>query len=215
MVPSRTIHLFKPSSWAFTHYHNLRRDRDLLNTSTYQVIGPGEISEEDLLRITELYRALYLGKYTPFNPQYNERFFSLVVRGDFFVFRALKDEQVDAFVAYYLDDHGVTASLIGYDTTLPIGRGLYRQAFALFFREVGQRGEVLNLSAGAASFKEMRGSIPCVEYYAVFDSHLPFYRRIAWHLAWAGGLFQHATVWRWNRNKSRQARTASLRNLPG
>jgi hypothetical protein len=47
--------------------------------------------------------------------------------------------------------------------------GLYRQAFALFINEAVQRRQIMNLSAGAGSFKMLRGVAPYIQYDAVSD----------------------------------------------
>ncbi|MFM8879783.1 MAG: GNAT family N-acetyltransferase, partial [Verrucomicrobiota bacterium] len=43
--------------------------------------------------------------------------------------------------------------------------------------------QLLNYSSGAGDFKRRRGSIPTVEYNAVYDRHLPGNRRMAFRTA--------------------------------
>jgi hypothetical protein len=42
-----------------------------------------------------------------------------------------------------------------------------------------EQGQDVNLSAGAASFKRLRGGRPVIEYSAVYDRHLSPGRRLA------------------------------------
>jgi hypothetical protein len=210
MVPSRIVYLRAPSE-SVSKSDDVRRDERLVQSSPYRIITNDEITGDDVARITQLFRTLYLDKYTPLNPQFNERFFALVIKENVMPFLALKKDRIDAFSAYYVDNQIVTASLIGYDTSLPIEFGLYRQAMALFVRFAEEQGQVLNLSAGAGSFKSLRGGVPCVEYFAVFDRHLPYYRRAGWDAALASGLFQHWKAWSWKHSKPSHAqRAASL-----
>jgi hypothetical protein len=189
MVASRTVYLVDPSKDACTKNENVRRDRILLNKSGYEIVSNGDLDEKDIGRMTSLYRNLYLKKHPRLNPQFNKRFFSLVLRENIFTFKALKKEgRIDAFVSYYAQDGVVTGSLIGYDLELPQKLGLYRQAFSIFM-VVGAE-HILNLSAGAGLFKIFRGARPCIEYDAVYDSHLPYNRRLAWSCIQAGGIFQ-------------------------
>jgi hypothetical protein len=150
--------------------------------------------------MTELYQKLYLKKHTPLNLQLNERYFSLALKAKIFTTKALKkDKQVDAFVCWYSNGGLMTASLLGYDTDLPSELGLYRQAFAIVMTEASDLGMPLHMSGGAGSFKILRGGAPCVEYDAVYARHLPYSRHLGWYCVWAGGMFQHAQVWRWTR----------------
>jgi hypothetical protein len=197
MIPSRIVYLFDPSNSLPTIHSNLVRDAALLKNSPYQVIGDNDITEDDIPRITELYQKLYLKKYTLLNLQLNEAYFSLMLRGRTFTTRVLKrDNRIDAFICWHNTGGFMTASLIGYDTDLPVELGLYRKAFAIVITAASDQGKILHLSGGAGSFKMLRGCTPHVEYISVYARHLPFYRRLGWYCAWAGGIFQHAQVQR-------------------
>ena len=74
----------------------------------------------------------------------------------------------------------MTASLIGYDLTLPLELGLYRMSVALMISEAAKRKMLLQLSAGAGEFKMLRGAVRVQEYDAVYDAHLPIQRRLPW-----------------------------------
>jgi hypothetical protein len=73
----------------------------------------------------------------------------------------------------------MTAFVMGYDIEMPQELGLYRQAFVLFLNEARRRRQIVNLSAGAGSFKAFRGAVPHIEYDAVYDRHLPYDRQLA------------------------------------
>ena len=45
------------------------------------------------------------------------------------------------------------------------------------------RGTLLHVSGGAGRFKTLRGAFPVREFDAVFDAHLPPWRRLPWRLA--------------------------------
>lgn len=189
MIASRTVYVVDSSNGGYAKNENVRRDAILLNKSGYEMLSNEDLDEKDIARMTKLYRNLYLKKHPRLNPQFNEKFFSLVLRENIFTFKVLKKEgRIDAFVSYYAQDGVVTGSLVGYDLELPQKLGMYRQAFSILI--AAGAGHVLNLSAGAGLFKIFRGAQPCIEYDAVYDSHLSYTRRLAWSCIQAGGIFQ-------------------------
>jgi SAM-dependent methyltransferase len=131
--------------------------------------------------MAELFSSLYLGKHSRLNTAFTPRFFAVTLAAGVFEYRAFRaDGKVDAFVAFYIRDRTMTASLLGYDLKLPRSLGLYRLCLATTLAEAASQGLRLNLSAAAASFKRSRGGVPVDEYDAVYDRHLPWTRRAAW-----------------------------------
>ena len=67
-----------------------------------------------------LYRDLYLGKYSPLNPQYNADYFTLTLKEGFLTYRAfVEDGRLDAFVSYFVEDELMTSSLLAHDRNRP------------------------------------------------------------------------------------------------
>ena len=153
----------------------------MLEKGLYEIVDTDQLNEADILPITELYRALYLRKYSFFNPQLNEKFFQHTLKERIFRFKALrKNGRIDAFISYYVKNGVMTGAFIGHDTRLPEELGLYRQTIALNMAEAEKSGMLLHLSAGAGAFKIFRSAVPCIEFDAVYYDHLPFQRRLAW-----------------------------------
>jgi len=50
----------------------------------------------------------------------------------------------------------------------------------VLFNIARENGHLLNESSGAAQFKRNRGGFAAIEYSAVYDQHLPWYRRLCW-----------------------------------
>ena len=195
MVKSRVVHLLDPSDERPLNRNNVKSDMQLLKRTPYEIVSSGGILDSEIPRLTELYRSLYLDKHCHLNPQLNTKFFSLTVRKNILTYRALRKEgRIDAFVNYFIGDGVLTGAFAGYDRTLPQKLGLYRQLVAIVISEARKRGLLVNLSAGAGIFKELRGAFPVVEFDAVYDRHLPPRRRLAWSLvrmegqAWSLGL---------------------------
>jgi hypothetical protein len=181
MLRSRRICILDPAGLAYRRARNVRRDLKLVEKGSYEVVDTDGLTSTDVLRMTELYRGLYLNEYSFLNPQLTEHFFQLTMERRILAFKALRrDGRIDAFSCYYVDKGIMTALFLGYDTKLPGEVGLYRQIIALTMAEAEREGLLLHLSAGVDHFKILRGAIPWVEFDAVYYAHLPRRRRLAW-----------------------------------
>ena len=75
--------------------------------------------------------------------------------------------------------------------------GLYRRLMALYVKRGLERKLLLNLSAGAGEFKELRGALGTVEYDVVYDGHLGIHRRMPWRVL--GRIFTETRVRKFER----------------
>lgn len=183
LVKSRRVYLLDPTSERFRNSANAGLDLRLLARSEYEVIGGANIGAAEMPRLAQLYRSLYLDKYSQLNPALTEDFFAITVPAKTLRYRALKrGGRIDGFVAFFETSGVLTGVYIGHDRSLPLELGLYRQLIAILIAEARDRGVLLNLSGGAGEFKQLRGAVPVVEYDAVYDRHLPPRRRLAWWL---------------------------------
>lgn len=187
LMTARIIHHFDARRGDLVQTSTLRRDRkEFGRDERYRWVSPWEIETSDAGRIAQLYRRLYLEKHSRLNPQYDEPFVRAAIRDHWLEFHGLRDRNgtlVGILGFFTLDDRLTTVPFIGYDTSLPTEHGLYRRLFLGLHREVGSRRQLLNYSSGAGDFKRRRGSIPTVEYNAVYDRHLPGNRRMAFRTA--------------------------------
>jgi Acetyltransferase (GNAT) domain len=159
----------------------LKQDLKLLETHGYQVIDARSIAPKDIPRIVELYRLLYLQKYSFNNPQFNQYFVAMVRDRHFLELRGLyKDGKIDGILGFFIVNGVMTTPLLGYDTNLPQALGLYRMLTAWMTQEAREKGLIYHQSAGVASFKRRRGFSGAIEYTAVFHQHLPIHRRVGW-----------------------------------
>ncbi|TMV52312.1 GNAT family N-acetyltransferase [Paenibacillus mesophilus] len=188
LVPSRQIYLWRekgPQAPNAKARWLLKRDYALLEKHGYEAIGPEMLTAADMPRLAELYRALYLDKYSYYNPQFGEAFLELAHSGKLLQLHALrhtKSGRLDAVLGYYCRDGIMTTPIFGYDTSLPQVTGLYRMLSAVLLGIAGSNCHLLHESSGAAQFKRNRGAAAEIEYSAVYDRHLPFDRRASWML---------------------------------
>jgi Acetyltransferase (GNAT) domain len=181
LLRSRRVYVADAGPWVYRQHENARRDFALLKRTRYEVISDPEALAPHAERMAELFRSLYLGKHSRLNTAYNARFFAVTLTAGVFEYRAFRvDGEVVAFLAFFVHDQVMTASLVGYDLKLPQSLGLYRLCFATFLAEAASRGLRVNLSSGADEFKRLRGGVPVDEYEAVYDRHLARTRRAGW-----------------------------------
>jgi hypothetical protein len=180
-LPSRQVYLFDGRSGAFAERHNTRIDLGLLSRD-YEIVPHERIEPRDMPRFEALYRMLYLDKYSYLNPQYTAEFMRAAHETEWLRFSALRSANgsIDGVLGTFEIDGVITAPIVGYDTSAPRSKALYRRLMAIVLRETLERGLTLNLSSGAAEFKRLRGGTPAIEYTAVYDRHLSVGRRAVW-----------------------------------
>ncbi|OWA36021.1 GNAT family N-acetyltransferase [Saccharibacillus sp. O16] len=186
LVPSRQVYLYdSPDHIPSKARWLLKRDYGLLEKHGYEVIEPQGLSADDAPRLAELYKLLYLDKYSRHNPGFTPRFFEVALQEELLQLYALRSRstgRLDAVLGYYKQEGLMTTPVFGYDTALPQEIGLYRMLSAVLLKRAAEEGCLLHESAGAAQFKRNRGATAEIEYSAVYDRHLPPYRRVGWAL---------------------------------
>ncbi|WP_245517152.1 MULTISPECIES: GNAT family N-acetyltransferase [unclassified Mesorhizobium] len=181
MLAARQIYIFADRSAAPAMTKNLKRDRKQLGTTLFERVGDDDFSEADYARAEQLYNMLYLDKYTPLNPHYTARYIAEMHGRGIISLAGLRRPGGDLVAVTGLFENGgtLTQPIVGYDTGLPIGEGLYRMVMALAQDHATARGLFFNMSAGAAGFKRLRGAVAAIEYIAVYAGHLQRRRRMA------------------------------------
>lgn len=180
LIPSRQVYLFDDLANGVRQHANLQRDMHLLKSTTLLRVCDSEIRQQDYARIAELYKLLYIDKYSQLNPEYTASFMQAWHTAGLLHFYAFKSDDgvLQAIVGLFQLQGVVTAPIVGYNTALPRELGLYRLLMAAVFEHAIKNKLIVNLSAGAAHFKRLRGGKPAIEYSAVWSAHLPMRTRI-------------------------------------
>lgn len=188
LVASRQVYLFDDLPAAAARHANLKRDLHLLDRTPLARTDGGDFTTTDYDRIEALYGQLYLDKYSRLNPRYTACFVRRWHAAGLLRFTGFRDDAgaLVAIVGMFAQDGVVTAPIVGYDTALPQSLGLYRLLMASVLEAAMASDDTVNLSAGAAHFKRLRGGAPAIEYSAVLASHMPAPTRRA--VAALGGL---------------------------
>jgi hypothetical protein len=186
-IPSRQVYLFDghdgPES-AYLHRRDSRNDGRLLTHSGYEQVPGAALADADYPYLEQLYNALYLDKYCRLNPQFTANWLRAGQRDGWLKLIALRSPagRFDAVLGWIANEGILTTPVVGYDTKLPQKLGLYRLISQITLEEAARRRCMLNMSAGAAHFKRMRGGQPEIEFSLVQVSHLPRQRQRMWRI---------------------------------
>lgn len=180
-IGSRQVYIYDTSYEDWIKHNNNKNDRRIINNQKLKYI-PHQQMGDYLEEALELYRQLYLEKYSRYNPQFTIVYFKKCFQENLMHFQGYIDAngKLKSFAGLFIVGNTITSPLVGYDTKAPKKDGLYIHAIYLIMMYKFKSGKLLNLSSGASKFKRLRGGLPAMEYSVVYMQHLPFYRRIVW-----------------------------------
>jgi hypothetical protein len=175
LIPTRQVYVFRDVGRSVRAHRNLKRDFKLLRATPLRWVDGSTFSDDDFAACEALYGLLYLEKYSQLNPRYTAAFLQAWHRAGLLELSGFRDAsgQLRAVIGIFSQGALLTAPIVGYDTAWPAAAGLYRLLMAHVLSVTRERGGTLNLSAGAAHFKRLRGGEPAIEYSAVLCDHLP------------------------------------------
>lgn len=185
LIPSRQIWWVDPALASVWQHANVRRDLQLHHdqSMTWMQLNCAVATANDYTDITRLYGLLYLEKYSKLNPSYSamglEKMHALGIL-DFWLMR--QGNVVVGCLGFFTDADVLTIPIVGYDTAVSQASGLYRRLMIQALLYAKAQKKLLHWSAGAASFKRLRGAMPATEYSAVWINHLPFRQRLVWRV---------------------------------
>lgn len=181
LVPARQIWVVDDLLRDWRPRHNHDNDRRALARSGLVVEDLAHIDGADAMRIAELYRQLYVGRYSALNPMFTDRFVMLTAMTGLCHYRVAREAsgQIMAVAGMFARNGIMTPPIVGYDRARPQQEALYRIASYMFSDWALERGFALHGSAGAATFKRNRGAHGVIEYMAVHAGHLTSTRRRA------------------------------------
>ena len=181
MMPSRQIWVADDLARDWRTRHNYDNDRRLVARSPLRITDLPCVEGEDARRIAELYRMLYVGRYSPLNPILTPAFVEAAARTRMITYRVARDAEgvIMAVGGMWVRGGIMTPPVVGYDTSRPRNEGLYRIACWMFMERALEQGWRLHASAGAAHFKRQRGARGVIEWNAYYARHLTRGRRLA------------------------------------
>ncbi|BAU27730.1 acetyltransferase (GNAT) family protein [Aneurinibacillus soli] len=186
LVGSRYVYVFDPqtiSAMPSRVRNTLRRDAKQRVRHGYEVVRSDEMTIGNMERLVELYRELYIDKYSVHNPQFTPDFLEQARRTGILTLIGLhRAGQIEGVLGYFQRGGVMTTPVFGYNMSLPKETGLYRMLSSVLVEEAAANGLLLHQSAGVGAFKADRGADGVREYTAVYMNHLPRSRRLIWHI---------------------------------
>ena len=179
LMPARQIWVTDDLQRDWKKRNNTQNDRRALKKSEFVVRQPEKLEVDETRRIAELYRALYVGRYSAINPIFTPKFVQVAAETGLLQFKLVcaPDGEIVAVCGMRQAGGIGTVPFLGYDLDRPQSDGLYRIACYLASEWAMELGLRFNGSAGAAQFKTMRGARGQIEYMGVYVGHLPPMRR--------------------------------------
>lgn len=186
MIMSRYVYMYdgdKKSEFSSKVNYRHRRDRRLVQTQGFEVVSDRMLNLKEISRLLQLYQGIYIDKHTSYSPSYTDKYLSKAIQNSFLkIYSLKKDGEVAGVVGVFQRKNGMTAPFLGYDIKKNVNQ-LYGMLTQLAIDEAEQQHVVLNDGSGAGIAKLYRGMHAVPEFVAVYDRHLPFYRRLFWSLS--------------------------------
>lgn len=181
MIVSRQIYLSDTKNESIFTTRIFKSDLKLLKASQYEILSGHQLSAEDFPKVIELYKMLYIDKYSNLSPNLNANFIQLMVQQNLLSLKVLKrDKIIHGVVGYFCRNGVMTSPFFGYNQSESQHSVLYRLLSTILILEAKEKGMVLHQGAGASFYKKLRRAESHIEYMAVYHKHLPFRRRVAW-----------------------------------
>ena len=175
LIPSRQVYLYDRIRPDASEPKNLVLDLRLTGSTPLVACDAATWSSLDFERAADLYAQLYLQKYSRLNPEYSARFLAAWHENGLLELTGYRDDRgvLQAIVGLFVVEQTITAPIVGYELGELQRWSLYRLLMATVYHAAARTGHRVNLSAGAAEFKRLRGGVGTMEYSAVYAGHLP------------------------------------------
>lgn len=182
-ILSRQVYILDPKKEIYKKKESYQKDLKIKRKSKYHWENSSTITEKDYSRIRYLYDDLYIRKYSPLNPTFNENFIKTTISNDCFTYKVLKkDNEIYATFGYFERGGFITAPLFGYDTEVNSKDGLYRLTALEILEDAIKNDWIVHQSSGVSKFKMFRGAEPSIEYNMVYYKHLPKKQQNPWKM---------------------------------
>ena len=177
-VPARLVFLFDPESETT---RDLKKDLRHYRTTKLVWKRLEHATPEQYDRIAELYKLLYLEKYTPLNPHLTSAWIKQQHQFEALTIDILSDQSgfIVGVAGTITNGSMMTTPLLGYDSNYQTDGSLYRLLTTHLGVIAKKESKILHRSSGAEEFKLNRGAEPETEYIAIYGKQLSASRRLA------------------------------------
>lgn len=182
LMPCRHIYLYDPqrkTQLSQSEKRKQTKDINRIKKYGYTVRTPTQLTILEKERLLDLYKQIYIGKYTKYSPVYTAKHVERFLTHPQMHIKLLEKGGVIYGVAGFLKKDGhILVPFFGYDTSISQEIGLYRMLSGIILDEVEKAHLISHQGSGAGQFKKWRGFVEVLEYVALYDKHLSFGRRL-------------------------------------
>jgi hypothetical protein len=198
-IPYRVVYRWDPIQWRARprkYRKSLLRELRNLEHIPYEIVeSGGDLSQLRPEALRDLYRRIYLEKYTEDNADYTPGYFrNLLEEEPLEMVSFLSRDTLIGFGTFLRVPGKMYSLIIGCEQDPKAAISPYRFLMASDFRLSLESGLLLDLSGGAGYFKRTRGATAHQEVVAVYDRHLPLSRRCLWRMLGAGYRLLHPVM---------------------
>ncbi len=181
LVPSRPVFITDGKKKEVFATRIFKSDLRLWKKANYDVVN--QLSTADCQALWKLQRLLNVVQHSELQPQFNLRYVQLLVEERLLSFVALKQADTIKGVAGYFQFNGtLSCPFFGFDKEDSDHSAIYRLLSTGLLLEAQKRRVLFNESAGASFYKSVRRAVGCLEFMAVYTSHLRLRQKCAWGL---------------------------------
>lgn len=173
LVPVRQVYIYRNFE-EIQKRRNVKDDTELLNDPSIQIKQVDNITDEMSESLHELYKAIYINKYSASNPEYTAKFIK-ILSSYLITFLIYRNDKLVGFLMIHKSSEDMIVPLFGYDNKI----SLYRLISSVALNYAIQNNLVFNSGSGVGDFKLTRGAEEHIEYFALYVNHLNFFRRVA------------------------------------
>lgn len=175
LIPYRPVWVWHyPPSRKRSH---LERDMKLLAKRMDKFQEVTHLDDELAIKIMNLYRQLYINKYTQYSTDFTHEWFKIACASGLFKFDLLYEgEELKGFLNYSpYNRGGLVLNYLGYDCFNESEKqnATYRTIFAKSIQNAQVQKCDIFLSGGCGGYKENRGAVKEIEYEGYYIDHLP------------------------------------------
>ncbi|MGQ3027587.1 MAG: GNAT family N-acetyltransferase, partial [Ferrovibrionaceae bacterium] len=168
-LPARVVYHWPTADGSLPTASHAKRDRSLLGRAGLTRLPHAAFDLARRAEARRLYRAIYIERHGPYNPDYTEAWFDRAHETGWWEFIGLAraDGTLAAFAALHQGKGALCVPALGHDPAAAREEGGYRQIVAWITEIASRRRVDFDFSSGAGDFKRRRGAVPAIEWAMV------------------------------------------------
>lgn len=168
-LPARVVYRWPTHDGTLPSASHAKRDRGLLARAGLTRLPHAAFDRPRRGEARGLYRAIYIERHGPYNPDYTDTWFDQAHESGWWEFIGLArtDGSLAAFAALHQGEAALCVPALGHDPQAAREEGGYRQIVAWAMEIAARRRLDFDFSSGAGDFKRRRGARAAIDWAMV------------------------------------------------